>query len=98
MNSASFVDLPSFTRFRRGAVSYVGEGPKNTRLSDGSYVPGVHTLPPVVGLVLPVLAGLFLLLEVFAAPAYATGGNPALIAVVDALFIAWITAVTIPVV
>jgi hypothetical protein len=54
-------------------------------------------LSPVVGLVLPLLAGLFVMLEVFAGAAYAAGRNPALIAVVDAVFVAWIVTATIPV-
>ena len=52
---------------------------------------------PVVGIVVPLLFGLFLLLEVFAATAYASGRNTALIAVVDAVFVAWIVTATIPV-
>src|SRR5262245_14167334 len=32
---------------RSGAVSYVGDGPKNTRSSLGSYEPGTHIEPPV---------------------------------------------------
>ncbi|HKN40713.1 MAG TPA: hypothetical protein VJ456_16570, partial [Acidimicrobiia bacterium] len=63
-------------------------------------VAGVATqaLSPVIALVIPLVAVLFVLLEVFAGAAYAAAPNPALIAVVDAVFIAWIATIAIPVV
>ena len=57
----------------------------------------VGALPGVLGLILIPLALQYILLEVFAATAYATGRNPALIAVVDAVFVAWVAVMFSPI-
>lgn len=57
----------------------------------------VGVLPPVIGLVLPFLVGQFALLEVFAATCYAKGRNPAVIAVTESVFIAWVVVTLTPI-
>src|SRR5439155_17186448 len=88
--------LPFFVAFeaivrRGGRWTAVGWGLLGRLLLLAALALGVatHALSPIVGLVLPLLVGLFLLLEVFAGAAYASGRNPALIGVVDAIFVAW---------
>jgi hypothetical protein len=54
-------------------------------------------LPAVIGLVLPLLVGLYLIVEVFAAPCYARARNPALIAVAESVIIAWAAVTLTPV-
>lgn len=54
-------------------------------------------LPGVVIIYVPILAGLFVAFEVFAAVAYATGRNVLLIALVESAWLGWITAVTLPI-
>ena len=97
--------LPFFAAFeaivRRGTVlRSIGWGVLGRVVLLAALYLGVASaaFPPVVGIVVPLLLGLFLLLEVFAATAYSAGRNPALIAVVDAIFVAWIVTATIPVV
>ena len=51
---------------------------------------GLQVLPGVLTLVLPILVLEYVVLEIFAATCYASGRNPALIAVVDSVFIAWL--------
>ncbi len=58
---------------------------------------GVGALPGVLGLVLPLLAIQYIVLEIFAVNAYSTGRNPALIAVVDAVFVSWIAVMFSPI-
>jgi hypothetical protein len=58
---------------------------------------GAGVLPSVIGLVLPLLVVQYLLLEVFAATCYARGRNPALIAVVESVFVAWLAVTLTPI-
>ena len=58
---------------------------------------GAGMLPPVIGLVIPLLIVQYALLELFAATAYRSGRNPALIAVTESVFIAWIVTTLTPV-
>ena len=97
--------LPFFSAFeaivRRGGLwPSIGWGVLGRALLLAALVAGVaiHTLSPVIALVIPLVALLFVLLEVFAGAAYAVAPNPALIAVVDAVFIAWIATIAIPVI
>lgn len=53
-------------------------------------------VPPVVMLMLPTLALLFVLFEVFAAGCYVASGNWLVIALVESAWLAWSTAVTSP--
>jgi hypothetical protein len=57
----------------------------------------VGTVPPVVALVLPLLFVQYVLLEVYAAAAYARARNPAVIAVVDAFVVGWLAVMLSPV-
>jgi len=54
-------------------------------------------LPEIVSLVIPVFAVLLAIFEVFAVAAYASGRNVVVIAVAEAVFLAWFTAVTMPI-
>jgi hypothetical protein len=54
-------------------------------------------LPPVVLLMLPVLALTFLMVELLAASLYARSHDVVLVAMVESLWIAWIFAVTAPI-
>jgi len=55
----------------------------------------LNLLPGVITLVVPILVLQYLILEVFADTCFAAGRNPAVIAVVDSIFIAWmVTALT----
>ena len=54
-------------------------------------------LPSVIALVLPLLIVQYLVLEVFAATCYARGRNPAVIAVVESVFIAWVVVTLTPI-
>ncbi len=58
---------------------------------------GIGVLPPVIALVVPGLIGQFVLLEVFASTCYAKGRNPAVIAVTESVFIAWIVVTLTPI-
>ncbi|MGH9084275.1 MAG: alpha/beta hydrolase family protein [Acidimicrobiales bacterium] len=58
---------------------------------------GMGVLPPVIGLVVPLLVGQYVLLEVFAATCYARGRNPAVIAVTESVVIAWIVVTLTPI-
>lgn len=58
---------------------------------------GIGVLPPVIALVVPGLVGQFLLVEIFAATCYARGRNPAVIAVTESVFIAWIVVTLTPI-
>lgn len=58
---------------------------------------GAGVLPPVIGLVVPLLIVQYLLLELFAATCYRKGRNPAVIAVTESVFIAWIVITLTPV-
>jgi hypothetical protein len=57
---------------------------------------GVGVLPPVLA-GLPLLVLQYLLIEVFAATCYAAGRNPAVIAVMEAVFITWLAATFAPI-
>ncbi|MEY2477147.1 MAG: hypothetical protein QOG87_2462 [Actinomycetota bacterium] len=54
-------------------------------------------LPSVIGVIVPILVLIFVVMEVFAAGAYAAGRNIALIAVVHAAWFAWIAAAAMPI-
>ena len=54
-------------------------------------------VPPVIGLVIPLLVVQYVMLEIFAATCYARGRNPAVIAVVESVFIAWIAVTLTPI-
>ena len=58
---------------------------------------GLQVLPAIISLVLPILVLQYVILEVFADTCYATGRNPAVLAVVDAIFIAWMVTALTPV-
>ena len=58
---------------------------------------GAGVLPPVIGLVVPLLIAQYVLLELFAATCYRNGRNPAVIAVTESVFIAWIVITLTPV-
>jgi dienelactone hydrolase len=58
---------------------------------------GLGVLPGVIALVMPLLVLQYVVLEVFAATCYATGRNPAVIAVVDSIFIAWFATTLTPI-
>jgi hypothetical protein len=58
---------------------------------------GMGVLPPVIGLVVPLLVGQYVLLEVFAATCYARGRNTAVIAVTESVVIAWIVVTLTPI-
>ena len=58
---------------------------------------GAGMLPPVIGLVIPLLIVQYVLLELFAATAYRNGRNPAVIAVAESVFIAWIVTTLTPI-
>jgi dienelactone hydrolase len=57
----------------------------------------IGALPSVIGLILPLLVLQFVLLELFAATAYARGRNTTMIAVVDAVLIGFVTVALTPV-
>jgi hypothetical protein len=57
----------------------------------------VGVLPFVIILVIPLLVLQYVFLEIFAATAYAAGRNPAVIAVVDAVFVAWLAVMLSPI-
>jgi hypothetical protein len=57
----------------------------------------LQLLPGVLIVILPVLAGLFVVFEVFADAAYKAGRNVMLIAAVQAAMLGWITASSLPV-
>ena len=54
-------------------------------------------LPSVIGVIIPILVLIFVVMEVFAAGAYAAGRNIALIAVVHAAWFAWVAAAAMPI-
>lgn len=54
-------------------------------------------LPQVIGLVIPLLVGQYLLLELFSAGCYASGRNTTVMAVVDSVVLAWMAAMLTPV-
>jgi hypothetical protein len=58
---------------------------------------GAGVLPPVIGLVIPLLVGLYALLEVFATPCFARSHNPAVIAVTESVVVAWIVVTLTPI-
>ncbi len=58
---------------------------------------GLHMVPPAMMLVLPSLTILMLMVEIFAASAYSTSRNLALIALVEAAWLSWSIAATNPV-
>jgi dienelactone hydrolase len=58
---------------------------------------GMHALPSVIALVLPLLVLQYAILEIFAAGAYARARNTAVIAVVDATITGWIAVMLTPI-
>ena len=96
--------LPFFAAFevivRRGSTwRAIGLGVLGRVILFATLVLGIAltVLPPVLGLVLPLLVFQFIVIEVFAATCYASGRNPAVIAVMEAVFIGWIAAVLTPI-
>jgi hypothetical protein len=96
--------LPFFAAFeaivRRGSTwQAVGYGVLGRILLLAVLVIGlaIGALPGVLGLILIPLALQYVLLEVFAGACYATGRNPAVIAVVDAVFVGWVAVMFSPV-
>jgi dienelactone hydrolase len=58
---------------------------------------GVGILPGVMQVLVPILAGLFVLIEVFANGVYASSRNIALIAATESIWLAWVAAATLPI-
>jgi pimeloyl-ACP methyl ester carboxylesterase len=58
---------------------------------------GVHALPSVIALVVPLLVLQFAMLEIFAAGAYARARNTAVIAIVDATLVGWVAVTLTPI-
>lgn len=54
-------------------------------------------LPPVLGLVIPLLVGQYVMLELFAGPCFARGRNTAVIAVTESVVVAWFVVTFTPV-
>ena len=92
-----FVQLQALLRrgpLRRAtACSVAGHGAILAALL-GGVVTGAF--PGVVALALPLIAGVFALVEVFGAAAYTIGRNGALVGVVEALWVAGIAAIAMP--
>ncbi|MGB9380884.1 alpha/beta hydrolase [Candidatus Binatus sp.] len=57
----------------------------------------LNVLPGVLMLILPILAIAFVMIEIFSASAYSTSRNLTLIAVVEALWFAWLIAAASPI-
>ena len=57
----------------------------------------LRLLPGVLVLILPLLAGLFVMFEIFAGGAYRRGRNIVLIAAVQAVMLGWISAAAMPI-
>jgi hypothetical protein len=57
----------------------------------------LNVLPGVLMLILPILAIAFVMMEIFSASAYSTSRNLTLIAVVEALWFAWLIAAASPI-
>jgi hypothetical protein len=96
--------LPFFAAFeslvRRGATwRAVGGGLLGRAVLLAALVLGLAAgvLPSVIGIVLPLLAGLYLIVEIFAAPCYARARNPAVVAVAESVIIAWAAITLTPV-
>jgi hypothetical protein len=96
--------LPFFAAFealvRRGSArAAIGRGLLGRLLLLAVLVLGVgaHLLPQVLGLVIPIVVLQYVMLEIFAATSYASARNPALIAVVDSVFIAWFVIALTPI-
>ena len=96
--------MPFFAAFeaivRRGSmVAAIGWGVLGRVLLLAALSIGVslQVLPAVLALVIPILVLQYVILEIFAASCYATGRNTAVIAVVDAIFIAWLTIMLTPI-
>lgn len=58
---------------------------------------GLHALPAVILLVAPLFIVQYVILEVFAGACYAAGRNPAVIAVVESVLVAWIVTTLTPI-
>ncbi len=89
--------LPFFAAFeaivrRGGTWAALGFGVLGRALTLGVLFLGINVgvLPGVLGLVATLLVLQYVMLEIFAATCYAKGRNPAVIAVVDAIFVAWV--------
>lgn len=95
--------LPFFAAFeavvRRGTTgASIRRGLLGRLLLLGVLVVGVFAgvMPFVIILVVPLLVLQYVFLEIFAGAAYSVGRNPAVIAVVDAVFIAWLAVMLSP--
>jgi dienelactone hydrolase len=96
--------LPFFAAFeallrRGGALAAVGWGLAGRVLVVVVLGAGLAAgvLPAVIALVLPLFAGMFLLLEVFAGACYARGRDPAVIAVTESVVLAWVAVTFTPI-
>jgi dienelactone hydrolase len=58
---------------------------------------GVGALPGVLSLVVPLLAVQYVVLEVFAAAAWSTGRNTAVIAIAEAIIVTWVSVMFSPI-
>ena len=82
------------TPLRAGLISVLGKVLLLVAIFVGAQL---RLLPFVMVLILPLLAGLFVLFEIFAGAAYRRGRNIVLIAAVQALVLGWISAAAMPV-
>lgn len=96
--------LPFFAAFealvRRGSLwASIGWGVLGRVVLLAALVVGLalSVLPRVLGLVVPLLVLQYVVLEIFAAACYRRGRNPAVIAVVDAVFLGWVATTLTPV-
>ncbi|MHB8463873.1 MAG: alpha/beta hydrolase [Acidimicrobiales bacterium] len=96
--------LPFFAAFeaivRRGSTAVaIGRGVLGRVLLVAALVLGVglHVLPEVLGLVIPIVVIQYVILEIFAATSYAAARNAALIAVVDSVFVGWFIIALTPI-
>jgi dienelactone hydrolase len=96
--------LPFFTAFegivrRGGTWQAVGWGVAGRTILLVATVIGLGAglLPAVIALVVPLLVLQYVLLEIFAASCYARGRNPAVIAVVETVFVSWIAITLTPI-
>jgi hypothetical protein len=79
--------------------------PSNPRTRHAKVIPrkrlligiGLGTIPPIVGLLLPLFVILFVMFEVFAASVYSVSGNLLLIAIVESLCFARTAALSWPI-
>jgi len=93
-----FAALEAFVR-RGSAWRAIGLGALGRVILFAALLVGIGTgvLPPVLFLVLPILVFQYLVIEVFASTCYAWGRNPAVIAVMETVFIGWLAATLTPI-